>query len=169
MKVDTTKITIETPRLILRGFTMADLNDFYEYASVPGVGEMAGWPYHKTIETSEGILRSFLEDKDVFAIFHKDESKVIGSLGLHESWAGEEDEYAHLKSVEIGYVLSKNFWGQGLVPEAVNAVIDYGFNTLGVEAFTCGHFAENNQSRRVVEKIGFKFVKHDKYYAKFFY
>ena len=50
--------------------------------------------------------------------------------------------------------------------EAVRAVIDYGIYTLGLEAFTCGHFVENNQSRRVIKKCGFRFVKYDVYYAK---
>jgi ribosomal-protein-alanine N-acetyltransferase len=140
------------------------LQDFFAYASVPGVGEMAGWPHHKTIDTSQELLHGFLEEKEVLAVFHKAENKVIGSLGLHDSWAKES--YPHLNSKEIGYVLSKEFWGQGIIVEAVKAVIDYGFSTLGIEAFTCGHFVENNQSRRVVEKIGFEFAKQSKYYSK---
>ena len=43
---------IETERLILRPFTQADLGDFYEYASVEGVGEMAGWKHHESIDES---------------------------------------------------------------------------------------------------------------------
>ena len=164
--IDVSTITIETQRLLLRAFEEADLPDVYAYASVPGVGEMAGWPHHESIETSRKILCSFIEKKDVFAVYHKKDRKVIGSLGLHKSWANEEDVYKALKAVEIGYVLSKEYWGQGLMPEAVRAVIDYGFNTLGLEAFTCGHFAENSQSRRVIEKCGFQFVKRSEYYAE---
>jgi len=165
-KIDTSKITIETERLILRAFEEPDLADFYAYASVPGVGEMAGWPHHKSIETSKSILQSFFEKKDVFAIFHKAENKVIGSLGIHKSWANEEEIYKNLRAKEIGYVLSKDFWGQGLIPEAAKAVIDYGFNNLGIEAFTCCHFSENSQSQRVIEKIGFKFVKQCEFHAE---
>ena len=164
--IDVSLITIGTPRLILRPFEESDLSDFYEYASVPGVGEMAGWPHHESIEASQKILQSFLEKKECFAIYHKADQKVIGSLGLHKSWANEEETFKSLKAVEIGYVLSKAYWGRGLMPEAVRAVIDYGFNTLGLEAFTCGHFAQNSQSRRVIEKCGFQFVKHDRYNAK---
>jgi len=164
--IDVSLITIETPRLILRAFEEPDLPDFYAYASVPGVGEMAGWPHHESIETSRKILRSFIDQKDVFAVYHKADQKVIGSLGLHKSWASEEEAYKSRKVKEIGYVLSKAYWGQGLMPEAVRAVIQYGFETLGLEAFTCGHFAENGQSRRVIEKCGFQFVKRSTYYAE---
>ncbi|MBO4535015.1 MAG: GNAT family N-acetyltransferase, partial [Clostridia bacterium] len=54
-----------------------------------------------------------------------------------------------------GYVLSRDYWGQGLMPEAVEAVIDYLFGTLGYDFVTCGHFEWNAQSRRVIEKCGF--------------
>ena len=47
---------IETNRLILRPFTMEDLSDFYEYASVEGVGEMAGWRHHGSIKESKKIF-----------------------------------------------------------------------------------------------------------------
>jgi len=164
--IDVSGIRIETPRLILRAFEESDLPDFYAYASVPGVGEMAGWPHHASIETSREILRSFIDRKDVFALYHKADHKMVGSLGLHKSWADEDNAYKALKVKEIGYVLSKAYWGQGLMLEAVHAVIDYGFGTLGLEAFTCGHFAENNQSRRVIEKCGFQFVQHGEYYSE---
>lgn len=60
---------------------------------------------------------------------------------------------------EIGYVLNKEYWGRGLMPEEVKAVIDFCFTELHFDWLTCGHFIWNNQSRRVVEKSGFRFVK----------
>jgi len=168
ISVDTSQITIETERLILSAFTESDLHDFYSYASVPGVGEMAGWPHHESIEDSKRVLKSFIEGKEVFALFHKADKKVIGSLGIHRSWANEDERYRDLKVKDIGYVLSKDYWGQGLMPEAVRAVIDYGFSKLGLDAFTCGHFAENDRSRRVIEKCGFTFVEYGEYYSSQF-
>ena len=165
---DVTNVKIETDRLVLRPFCEADLQDFFEYASVPGVGEMAGWPHHKSAKESKVILDLFLAERDVFAIYHKADKKVIGSLGLHNrhTWADEDERYDHLRLKEIGYVLSKAYWGQGLVVEAVKAVIDYGFNKLGLEAFSCCHFLENHRSKRVIEKCGFVFVKEDRFYSK---
>jgi len=164
--LDVTNIRIETDRLILRAFTESDLQDMYAYASVPGVGEMAGWPHHTSIETSKTILQMFLKDKDVFAIYHKADAKVIGSLGLHKAWINNEESYKNLKAKNIGYVLSKDYWGQGLVVEAVNAVMDYGFNVLEMDAFSIEHFVENVQSKRVIEKCGFTFVRNGKFHAK---
>lgn len=87
-------------------------------------------------------------------------------MGLHWSWANDESEYANLKVKEIGYVLSKAYWGKGLMPEAVKAVIRYCFKECKLDALTVGHFVINDQSRRVIEKCGFAFVKNSEYYSK---
>lgn len=148
---------LETERLILRQFNENDLKDFYEYASVDGVGEMAGWIHHENIEKSKEILNLFINEDKVFAIVYKENNKVIGSLGI-EKYGMEDklDEFKYLYGREIGYVLSKEYWGKGLMPEAVKCVIDYLFNELNLDFLTCGYYLFNNQSKRVQEKCGFK-------------
>ena len=80
--VDVTNIRIETDRLILRAWRETDLADFYEYASVEGVGEMAGWNHHQSMEESRRILDFFISGKKTFALELKENGKMIGSLGL---------------------------------------------------------------------------------------
>jgi ribosomal-protein-alanine N-acetyltransferase len=164
--IDISKIRIETAHLLLRPFCEDDLIDFYEYASVPGVGEMAGWPHHESIETSKRILKSFIEEKEVFVLQLKHTGKVIGSLGLHYSWANDDPRYSNMNSKEIGYVLDRDYWGQGLMPEAVKAIIAMCFNEYDCEILTCGHFSKNNQSKRVIGKCGFRFIKQSVFHAK---
>ena len=158
---------IETERLVLRFWHEDDLNDFYEYASVDGVGERAGWKHHESVDESRKILQQmFVGQKDVLAVTLKSTGKVIGSVGFHElrsDWQKEGD-YAGLNAREIGYVLSKDYWGRGLMTEAVKAVIGYCFNTLRLDVLFCGHYAENTQSKRVIEKCGFRFVKQAETY-----
>ena len=164
--IDAGDVLIESDRLALKGWEESDLDDFFEYASVDGVGEMAGWPRHTSKDVSKKILDSFITSKNELAIVYKANNKVIGSLGFHPSWANDEKEYADLKVKEIGYALSKDYWGRGLVPEAVKAVIAFCFEERGFDALTCGHFISNNQSKRVIEKCGFSFVKESEFYAK---
>lgn len=166
IKVDIANYKIETERLILRPWKESDLSDFYEYASVEGVGEMAGWKHHKSIEESKKILDLFVSEKKTFAIVYKENNKVIGSLGLEEPWTNDEDGYNDLRIREIGYVLSKDYWGMGLMSEAVKEVIKFLFDEIKVDAVAICHFDHNNQSRRVIEKSGFKFVKSGTFYAK---
>lgn len=156
--VDVTGIRIETERLFLRPWRETDLEDFYEYASVEGVGEKAGWDHHQSLEESRCILGLFMDGKKTFALEYKENGKVIGSLGLEPLDDGLGLDEA-LRGREIGYVLSKEYWGRGLMPEAVTAVIRYCFAVLDFDCLTCGHFDHNARSRRVVEKCGFRFLK----------
>ena len=148
---------IETERLILRPFEQSDLDDFYEYASVEGVGEMAGWKHHENKEKSQSILDLFITEDKTFAIVLKENNKVIGSLGVEEYGMEQAlSEFFDYQGREIGYVLSKDYWGKGLMPEAVKAVIDYLFNVQKLDFLTCGYYEFNNQSKKVQEKCGFK-------------
>lgn len=163
---DVTRIKLETARLQLRPFEATDLEDFYTYASVPEVGECAGWPHHESIKASSKILNEIIEKKVAVAIYHKTDKKVIGSISLNRSWTNRNDTYKHLKAKEIGFVLSKNYWGQGIMPEAVNTLVHYGFSELGLEAIALAHFGENTRSKRVAEKCGFIYIETGRFYAK---
>ena len=150
-------LTIETERLILRPFCQSDLCDFYEYASIEGVGEMAGWNHHESIEKSKEILDIFINEDKTFAIVLKENNKVIGSLGIEKYGLEEKlSEFDNYIGREIGYVLAKDYWGKGIMPEAVSAVINYLFNTLCYDFLLCGYYDFNYQSKRVQEKCGFR-------------
>ena len=153
---DITGVRLESKRLILREFEPSDVDDLFEYASVPGVGEMAGWPHHPNIEESRYRINKFIEEKHTFAIVYKENNKVIGSLGI-EKYDLEDKlcEFDGYIGREIGYVLSKDYWGKGIMPEAVKLVINYLFNVLKYDFLLCGHYDKNHQSQRVQEKCGF--------------
>lgn len=153
-------VILETDRLILRPFVNKDLNDFYEYARVDGVGERAGWKHHENIEETKNILDKFIKEDKTFAIVFKENNKVIGSLGV-EKYSNEDEmtEFNNLIGREIGFVLSKDYWGKGIMTEAVNKVIDYLFNTVNMDFLLCGYYQFNVQSKRVQEKCGFKKYK----------
>lgn len=163
--IDITGTTLQTERLILRPWKAADLNDFYEYAKVDGVGQMAGWVPHKSIEESQVILSHFIEGKKTFAL--ELGGKAIGSVGVENYNEQNYPELDHLQGREIGYVLSKDYWGQGLMPEAVKAVIAWLFEEVKLDFIVIGHFDWNNQSRRVIEKCGFKYVKQTTYHTRY--
>lgn len=148
---------LNTERLILRAFKQSDLDDFYEYASVEGVGERAGWKHHESAEETQKILNGFIQNDKTFAIVLKSNGKVIGSLGVEEY--GMEDklnEFFKYKGREIGYVLSKEYWNKGIMTEAVSAVISYLFKEEDLDFLLCGYYDFNLQSKRVQEKCGFK-------------
>lgn len=163
--IEITDIKLTTERLILRPWRESDLKDFYEYASVDGVGQMAGWSPHKDIEESRQILSRFIEGKHIFALEYQ--GKIIGSLGVEKYKEENYPQLAALQGREIGYVLSKAHWGQGLMPEAVKAVIEWLFREVQLDFIICGHFDWNSQSRRVIEKCGFRYIKTVEYETRF--
>ena len=167
IKVDTGTVRIETNRLVLRGFREDDLADFYDYAKVDGVGECAGWSHHKSIEESRRILSMFIEDRNVFAIVDKKSGKVIGSVGIKDPDEVTVSRFPDVNIKEIGFVLAKDFWGKGLMTEAVKAVICYCFDELNLDAVSAGHFVGNDRSRRVIEKCGFEFFADTVYHSKY--
>lgn len=153
--IDITGVELRTERLVLRPWRESDLDDFFEYASVDGVGQMAGWMPHESREKSKSILDMFLAGKKVFAIEYAETGKVIGSLGIEKYNEADFPEYAELRCRELGFVLAKPYWGMGLMLEAVRRVLDWLFVDLDADAVFCGHFVRNAQSARVQEKCGF--------------
>ena len=162
--IDISNVIINTKRLTLRPWRQEDVDDLFYYASVDGVGQMAGWMPHKDRDESHEILTRFIEEKKTFALERR--GRVIGSLGIekyNEEWF---PEYAPLRCRELGFVLAKDQWGKGLMPEAVDAVNCWLFDKMALDALFCGHFDWNLQSARVQEKCGFheifranKFIK----------
>lgn len=163
--IDITNVTIKTDRLTLRPWRETDLEDFYAYAKVDGVGQMAGWLPHKDKEESRVILTHFIEGKKTFALEYQ--GKVIGSLGVECYREALYPELADLQGRSIGYILAKDYWGQGLMPEAVKAVIAWLFEEVRLDFIFVGHFDWNTQSRRVIEKCGFCHLTSTSYETKY--
>ena len=156
---------LQTQRLLLRPWKESDLEDFYHYASVDGVGQMAGWLPHKDREESRMILQMFIDEKKTYALEY--EGIVIGSLGVEKYKEDKFPEFADKKVRELGFVLAKDYWGKGLMAEAVNAVIRDLFETEGLDLIMCGHYTDNPQSARVQEKCGFKHYRPEKAMTRF--
>ena len=166
VQVDISNTVLITERLILRPFRITDLDDFYEYARVDGVGQAAGWLPHKNKEESLSVLNMFISEKKTFAI--EMDGHVIGSIGIEEYDEEQLPEFRSKKGRELGYVLARHCWGKELMPEAVNRVIRYCFKELRLDFLACGCFTDNLRSKRVQEKCGFtyyKLVKHETRYG----
>lgn len=155
--IDISGVVLQTPRLTLRPWRQSDLEDFYQYARVDGVGQMAGWLPHQSREETQKILDLFVSQRKTFALEYQ--GKVIGSLGIERYDEEQYPELAEPRGREIGYVLAKPYWGRGLMPEAVRAVIRYLFETEKLDFLVAGHFDRNTRSARVIEKCGFRYNK----------
>lgn len=151
---------IETKRLILRHWREDDAEALYKYASDPDVGSIAGWPPHTSIENSLEIIRTVFAAPETYAVVLKDTDEPIGCCGIMFANSLHAADMTQSEA-EIGYWIGKPYWGQGLIPEAVAALLSRCFNELALDAVWCGHYEGNNKSQRVCEKCGFKFHHTD--------
>lgn len=144
--------SIETERLLLRKITLNDASDMFEYASNPEVSQYTMWSTHTSIEDTKYFLQSLTKmykrrELVDWGIVHKAEKKFIGTCGFVE-WS-----MTHSRA-EIGYALSRRYWGEGYMSEAVNAVIEFGFREMSLNRIMGRCEVHNIASARVMEKVG---------------
>jgi putative acetyltransferase len=144
---------IETERLILRTWDIEDVNDLFDYANNPNVGPHAGWKPHESKTESLEIMRTlFINQYECWAIVYKEDGKVIGSIGLEY-----DKKRPGVNCREMGYAMSEDYWGKGIMTEAAIAVIRYGFEELGLDLVTICRNPANARSGRVIDKCGFTY------------
>ena len=144
---------LETERLLLRKMRLDDAEAMFAYASDPEVTRYVLWDTHRSIEDSESFLSFATEgyergDFGGWGVVLKDDGAFIGTCGLDAGYAPE-----HARA-ELGYVLSREHWGKGLMPEAVRAIIRFGFGRMQLNRIEARCIAENTASARVMEKAG---------------
>lgn len=149
---------IETDRLILRRWQDSDAEALYRYASDREIGPIAGWSPHSSVENSLEIIRTVFSSPEVYAVTLKETGEPVGCCGI---MLPDNFHDAAVKEGEIGYWIGKPFWGRGLIPEAVNALLARSFNVLNIDVLWCGFYEGNEKSKRVCQKCGFKYHHTD--------
>lgn len=149
-------MNMETQRLILRPWTENDAESLYNYAKDPAIGPIAGWPPHTSVENSREIIRDILSAPETYAVVLKETNEPIGSVGIMFA-DGVHSAEMQDGDAEIGYWIGVPYWGQGLIPEAVQRLLKRCFIELDVKRVWCVHYDGNIKSRRVMEKCGFKY------------
>src|SRR5690625_4672001 len=158
--------TLETERTILRPLTLHDAEAVFNYASREEVAHFVTWETHKTIEDSKNFIHYALERyaNHLFApwgIVLKENNELIGTADFVQ-WQQKH------RVGEIGYVLSSDYWGQGLIPEVAKELIRFGFEEMNLIRIQAICFKENVASERVMQKIGMEYegTYRKKYYVK---
>lgn len=146
---------LQTRRLLLRKMLKTDYRDMYEYASQERVTQYLLWRPHD----SEAYTYKYLQyiqsryragDFYDWAIVVSSQNKMVGTCGFTEF-------NTEANSAEIGYVLNPAYWGYGLAPEAVAAVLRFGFVDLRLNRIEARYMEGNIRSRRVMEKVGMRY------------
>ena len=147
--------TLETHRLILRPFKIEDADEmFNNWASDPEVTRFLTWPTHSSVDVTRMVLNDWISHYEDGAYFNwaielRETGSVIGNIAVVQL---RED----IEQVEIGYCMSRAFWGQGIMPEAFRAVMEYLFTVVGINRISAHHDVNNPKSGRVMAKAGLK-------------
>jgi len=147
---------VETPRLVLRGWELSDVQQVYDYASDPEVAAFMAWERHTSSEHSLSFLNGFVaqaysnRELSYALCLRSAPERALGGIGVHWRSRGH-------KVLELGYVLSRSHWGQGYMPEAGRELIAFAFRTTPVERIYAPIFGANAKSRRAAEKMGMTF------------
>jgi [ribosomal protein S5]-alanine N-acetyltransferase len=147
---------IHTDRLLLRRFELGDAhNMFKNWANDSEVTKFLTWEPHASFEVTKETIEMWVNNyKDTktyeWAIELKEIGEVIGSIAIVEL---DEENYA----CEIGYCISRKYWGKGIMTESLKAVIDYLFSEIGFNRICAKYDTNNVASGKVMEKSGMKY------------
>lgn len=146
---------LETDRLLLRKITIDDVEMMHAYASNEEVSKYVTWDTHYSLSDTQMFVEFVLhqyETKKIapWGIEYKQNGTFIGTIDF-VNWQPKH------KIAEIGYVISSDYWGNGITPEAANALLKYGFENMDLVRIQAKCLVENNASARVMEKIGMSF------------
>lgn len=156
---------LETERLVLRRTVLDDAKDYFVLRSSPEAMKHICKPLHTSIEDTKAMIYRINEmisfnDGISWAVCFKTNNIMIGTVSFHRI---EKEHYR----AEIGYMLHPDFWRQGIVSEAVEAIINYGFNTLNFHSIEAHIDPTNIGSEKVLQK--FNFEKEAYFKENYFY
>ena len=146
---------LETKRLILRPLSMKDAEDMYAYSRDPEVSRTVLWSTHENIRQTRLFLRAAISQYKKglpasFAIVLRDSGRMIGTIGF--MWVNTDH-----KSAEVGYSLSRDYWNQGIMTEALKKVVAFGFEELRLNRIEAQHQLDNPASGRVMLHVGMQY------------
>lgn len=146
-------MVIYTERLLLRRVCKTDAEALYEVCKSPNVGPDAGWKPHASLDETRSIMHDvFVMRTGVFAIVERYSARLMGTIGLVNDPCRN-----HFFARMLGYSLGENYWGKGYATEAARAVINYGFDVLGLGMVSAYCYDFNMRSKHVLQKCGMKY------------
>lgn len=151
-----------TRRLYLRRFSKDDLDAYAQIMGDDEVGKWfpkgAGYSYEEAERSLESILGHWRKHGfGIWAVTDKEEGSILGRCGLNS--------ITETSGVEVDFVIARRFWGKGYATEAARAALAFGFNILELDRIIGLAKPDNIASRRVIEKIGMRYVKNAEYWG----
>jgi ribosomal-protein-alanine N-acetyltransferase len=142
---------LETPRIILKELTLEDAEFVYKHFSDSDVTQFMDIEPCKDINEGKEIIQFHLNDTGCrWGLFDRKTDSLLGTIGFH-CWVQGDPSRA-----EMGFDLAKSYWGKGLMQEALQPVIQFGFEVMDLTMIEATVEQENVKSRNLMERLNFK-------------
>lgn len=142
--------TMETDRLVLRELTLEDREEVFQHFASADVTEFMDIEPCQDLAEAEEIIQFHLDDTGTrWGMFSKETGRLVGTLGYH-CWVPDEAR------AEIGFDLAKEFWGQGLMQEALRPVLQFAFDKMELGLIEATVEQLNLRSLKLMERLGFQ-------------
>ncbi|MDZ8261115.1 GNAT family protein [Nostoc sp. ChiQUE01b] len=143
---------LETERLLLRETTLQDAEATFAVFCDPSVTQFHNLDTFTSIKEAIVVIERRAKrfergDAIRWGIARKQDNVLIGSCGF--TWNPQEH------SAEVGYELASTFWRQGIMTEAMDTILQFGFQKMGLRFFVAQVMLENIASKKLLEKLGF--------------
>lgn len=144
---------IRTQRLLLRQINHSDLNEIFFLRFDEQVMKYLDRPRAKSTADVNDFIQKLIDSEKnnegiTWGITLKNEIKLIGTIGF---WRIEKEHYR----AEIGYTLHPDYWGKGIMQEALSEVVNYGFKVMKLHSIEANVNPENTASIKLLERNGF--------------
>lgn len=159
---------LESKRLLLREITVADAEAVFRIRGDYQVTKYNGGLPYRSVDQAEalieGIAAAYRDKRSIrWGITLREDPlhTVIGMVG-YNYWVRQDYR------ASIGYDLARDYWGQGIMPEAVRAILEFGFEHMALNRIEADASIDNTKSHRVLEKVGFQRegIQQEQYYEE---
>ena len=143
---------LKTMNFKLRQWALSDLHSLVQHANNDKVAQYLRdtFPHPYTHEDGQKYIQSVFQENPVQTFAIDVSGQAVGSIGIYP----QSD--IHRKNAEIGYWLSEQYWGQGIMVKAIREIVDYGFSTFDIIRIFARPFSVNTQSQKALIKAGFQ-------------
>ena len=147
---------IETPRILLRKFTIDDASDMFKnWAADPEVSRYLNWLPHKSLDETKELLNLWVKEYENehcyrWCIVNKENNQAIGNIDVVHL-------FKDACTCEIAYAISRKYWGKGIMTEILKSVINYLFEKANFNRIQARFDVDNPASCRVMQKAGLSY------------
>lgn len=147
---------LESKRVLLRKIKIEDARTLLKWGQDDLYHQTAGFERFTDLGQAQKAADQYQKRLYSFAIIEKKSQKMIGLVELYER--GLDEQAGLLVTKDLGFMLDKDYWHQGLMTEALTIIINYAFHDLKQQQIWAGTFSNNEASQHILKKLGFKYI-----------